>query len=110
GLSTTCSVQCKAGCSRHPDSGRHTNGRSGPPEPRFANPAVHPPKTKRGRETLDTLCAPQYGADKRPVRIRALWPEVCPSIAQKYLAPSAHDAGATVDIRGDRRYVRLSAE
>src|SRR5262249_43341754 len=96
--SRTCSVQCKAGCSRYADSGRHSNGRSRPPGPGFAKPAVHPPKTKRGRETLDALCAPEYRADKCPVRIWDLWPEACPSTAQKYLAPSPDDAGATVDI------------
>ena len=57
-----------------------------------------PAKTKRGRETSDALCAPQYGADKRPIRIRDFWPEVCPSIAQKSLAPSPDHAGATVYI------------
>ncbi len=61
-------------------------------------PAVHPAKNKRGRETLDALCAAEYGAAKRLVRIRDLWPEVCPGIAQKSLAPDPDDARATVYI------------
>ena len=38
-----------------------------------------PAKTKKTRRDVDALCAPEYRADKRPIRIQNFWPGVCPS-------------------------------
>src|SRR5262249_7123924 len=92
------SLRHPPGRPRHTKTGCGANGRSGCDEPGFAKRSLCSGQKGTRGETSDTLCAPEYGADKPPVRIRDLWPEVRPSTAQESLAPSPDHAGATADI------------
>src|SRR5262249_40199474 len=103
GFATTCSLQYEGGCSWYTDSGCHTNGRSRPLGPGFAKPALRCAKEGIRGATFNAISPFGQWAGKRPIRILALRPEVCASIAQKSVAPDPEHARAIVYIRRARR-------
>ena len=57
-----------------------------------------PAKKEHEERRLTRYVPLNTGQTSAPSGYRTLWPEVCPSIAQKSVAPSPDHAGATVYI------------